>query len=64
MATRKKTRVILQPKTGPVHLDGLVAWIKEENEDPPVCRECNSNKDVIHRWGEWICRSCGRIVDA
>ena len=64
MTTRKKFKVILQPETRPVHFEGLAAWIREENEDPPVCPWCNTDEYVVHRWGEWLCSSCDRVIDA
>lgn len=60
MATRKQ----FQQKTEPAHLEGLATWIREENEEPPVCRVCDSNEYVVHRWGEWVCSRCDRVVDA
>ena len=64
MTTRKKFKVILQPETRPVHFEGLAAWIREENEDPPVCPRCKTDKYVEWRYGEWLCGRCDLVVDA
>lgn len=62
MTTRKKFKVILQPETRPVHFEGLAAWIDHQNEDPPVCPKCGTDKYVEWDNGEWKCSMCSRVI--
>jgi len=63
MATCKRCKVILHSETKPIHLEGLAGWIREENEDPPACPRCKSDKYVEWHEGEWLCSRCDLVVD-
>jgi len=61
MANRK-FKIKLQPKTEPAHLDGLVTWIDGQDEDPPVCPKCQTDRYVSKSGGEWKCSKCRNII--
>lgn len=62
MSNHKKLTFVLHSKTSPAHLEGIATWINHQGEDPPICPECNSDKDVEWDEGEWICGKCGYII--